>query len=77
MDHLWEAALTAIITFVGWWNKMLHGDIKKAHDDLAAHKLHVAENYVNKSVLDGVMEEVKYVRKGVDDIKEMLMKVGK
>jgi hypothetical protein len=77
MEHLWEIALSAIVGFVGWWSKMLHGDIKKAHDDLSAHKLHVAENYVNKSVLDVVMEEVKYVRKGVDDIKEMLMKVGK
>jgi len=74
MENLWEMVLSAVIGFVGWWNRMLHNGIKKAHDDLAAHKLHVAENYVNKSVIQDVMDEVKYVRNGVDDIKEMLMK---
>lgn len=75
-DNIFELIISAILAVAGYIMKHLHGKIEKTEDDLAAYKTHVAENYVHKNHLKEVVDEVKYVRGAVDDIKTMLISRG-
>ncbi|RUM99045.1 hypothetical protein EET67_05250 [Pseudaminobacter arsenicus] len=44
-----------------WWS----GSIGKVRDDLAAHKLHVAESYVTKA---GMSEQTAQIMKAIEGI---------
>jgi hypothetical protein len=64
MNITWEvvAAVMTLMTFVAgiWWR--VEGMIRKNTDDLATHKLHVAESYITKAgmrdITDQIMEAI-------------------
>lgn len=66
------AELMAVIGFMlmvfgaigGFWYR-LHGGIERNKEDLAAHKLHVAETYVTKA---GMSEQTAQIMKAIDGV---------
>ena len=66
------AELMAVVGFMltifgaigGFWFK-LHGGIERNKEELAAHKLHVAEAYVTKA---GMSEQTAQIMKAIDNV---------
>lgn len=72
--EFWKLISAPVMGIIAWWNIMLHNKIEQNTKDIAEYKTHVAENYAKNDQIARVMDEVKYVRDGVDEIKVMLMK---
>lgn len=67
MTITWEV-ISAVIVVFGvvsgvWWR--VEGMIRKNTDDLAAHRLHVAETYVTKA---GMTEQTNQLIKAIDAV---------
>lgn len=71
-DWMTGAELMAVVGFMlmifgaigGFWFK-LHGGIERNKEDLADHKLHVAETYVTKA---GMSEQTAQIMKAIDGV---------
>lgn len=67
MNITWEvvAAVLTVLTFVSgiWWK--VDGMIRKNTDDLAAHKLHVAETYTTKQSL---AEQTQQIMRAIESL---------
>lgn len=76
MAITWEviaAFITAMTAIAGvWWR--VEAMIRKNTDDLAAHRLHVAETYVNKNsmreVVAPIMEVVRDIKSSITYLTE-------
>lgn len=73
MNDLWDWAFKGLVSIVltagAWlWVMLIHA-VAKNRDDLAAHKLHVSENYAKKTEISDVFDCIDEVRK---DIKILL-----
>lgn len=74
----WEVVSAVIVVFGVisgvWWR--VEGMIRKNTDDLAAHKLHTAENYVTKAGMaeqtDRIMRSIEGVAEKIDRTNERL-----
>jgi len=67
MTITWEvvAAFLTVLGFVSgvWWR--VEGMIRKNTDDLAAHRLEVAQSYVTKA---GLQEQTMQIMKAIDGV---------
>lgn len=67
MTITWEvvAAVLAVLSFVGgvWWR--VEGMIRRNTDDLATHRLHVAETYVTKA---GLTEQTAQIMAAINGV---------
>ena len=67
MNITWEvvAAVITVLGFVSgiWWR--VEGMIRKNTDDLAAHKLHVAETYTTKASL---AEQTQQIMRAIESL---------
>lgn len=76
--EIWKLISAPIMGAIAWWNIMLHNGIEQSKNELASHKLHVAENYARKTDIqdmrDEMKSEIKDVKQGLDEIKSLLIK---
>ena len=72
--ELWKLISAPIMGVFAWWNLMLHNKIEKNTQDLAEHRLHIAEHYAKKIDIDKIYDKIEKVEDGVNEIKKLLMK---
>lgn len=64
MTPEWAQFLGALLAIAGvWWR--VEGMIRSNTDDLASHKLHVAETYTTKA---GMQEQTAQIMKALDGV---------
>lgn len=75
MTITWEvvAAVLTVLSFVAgiWWR--VESMIRKNTDDLAAHRLHVAETYTTKA---GMAEQTLQIMKAIDGVSGKIDHLG-
>lgn len=63
----------ASIAVGGWlWNRLV-GAVVKNRDDLADHKLYVAENYIKKDVVERIHNRLDQMGENISDIKTLMV----
>jgi isocitrate dehydrogenase kinase/phosphatase len=88
-----KGLVAVVLTVGGWlWTKLV-GAVGKTKDDLAEYKVHVADNYIKKDVVERihdriddladknevekVRQEMSEIRKGVTQILQMMAGNGR
>ena len=71
IEWTFKGLVTLIMTAGGWTVSMLIRNTSKTKDDLAGHKLHVAENYAKADSLERIHDRIDEVSA---DIKTLLQR---
>lgn len=72
LDWAFKGLVAVVLTAGGGLCGMLLKAVGKNRDDLSDHKLHVADNYIKKDVVDRVHERIDSVDEKMDKMKDSM-----
>lgn len=72
-EWIFKGLVSLVLTVGGWMWVMLVRAVGKNRDDLADHKLHVADNYVKRDVIERIHTRIDEMNENISDIKTLIV----
>jgi hypothetical protein len=73
LEWCFKGLVSIMLTVCGWMLVMLVKAVDKNRDEIASHRLHVADNYVKKDVIERIHTRIDEMGVNIGDIKTLII----